>query len=170
MLVDMKKKKLIALMIFTLFFLVACNQNGQANNEPFDDSRFVLAPDLRVNADLDGLVSMEVEVSRNRRRLTERVYNNSPYVVGVDHYFLEYFGGENWLVVPPVEGDGFSFLDDLNTVDPESRWRESLNFTFYDHPNTGRFRWRRTIFIYDPDATPSINPNLHDLVTEFTLE
>lgn len=162
----MKRRLTFICSTYLLIFLVACSPHRP------DTSTFDLAPDLRVNPELDGLVMMTVEVELGA--LVETIENSSEFLIGLGHPFLEYFDGENWRIVPKDKEENFAFLDILLTISSNNSETPSLNsmhLDFYDHPRRGRFRVRRSVFPEEGYPYPSPpNRHVHDLTYEFLLD
>jgi len=154
----MKKKLIFIASIFLFSLLVACNRN-----ETPDTSTFNLAPDLIVNSELDGLVTMQIEIES--RTMKELIENKSDFLIGLWNENLEYFDGENWRVVPTQED--FAFTAILEMIADNDSFESRLNLDWYQAPRQGLFRWRRSIF---PDLYPSQNRYIHDLIVEFMLD
>ena len=161
----MKRKPFTICLMFTfILLLVACNQvisdeSPLVDDTPPDPTTFELAPDLMVNSDIDGRITIDVEISEDHQTLTEIIthdFDRAGILLG--HPSFEYFDGENWYVMP----SSHVFEDILLHVEPQSTREESLILHFYDHPEVGLFRLRRR-FISD-------YVDHHDIVIEFTLD
>jgi len=141
--------------ILFLLSLVAC---GQPNYSSFD-----LAPNTTISPELDGLVSIHIDIEEGI--LVEAIGNYSGFPLGLELLELEYFDGENWLTVPMRRGFGIAPI--LQIVNDNDSFTSNLYLDHYYHPRQGQFRLRRRIFI---DEYPLQPRNFHDLIVEFSLD
>ena len=161
----MKRRAFTICLMFTFILLfVACNQSISDELPLVDDTQlepttFELAPDLIVNPDINGRITIDVEISEDHQTLTEIITHDFDRAeIFLNHPSLEYFDGENWYVIP----SSHDFEDVLLHVEPQSTWEGSLILNFYDHPKYGLFRLRRR-FVSD-------YVDHHDIVVKFTLD
>jgi len=164
------KFKIIALAVSLLVLLVACNQVASNKPPAVDDdttpdtSTSELPPSyLKVNSELEGLVTIDVEVLRDGE-IFETISNNSNISIQLSDLTLEYFDGDSWVVVLPIreyeiEGGG--------VVDVGSELTFTSDFKDFQLPsNSGLFRVRRSSF---PNYRQPQDMNKYDLIYEFLL-
>lgn len=151
------KKRLIfkCSIILFLLLLVAC---GQPNSSSFD-----LAANTMINPELDGLVSIYINIEEET--LIETIENYSDFSIGLELPELEYFDGENWLTVPMRRG--FDQAPILEIVNDNDSFSSTLYLEHYYHPRQGQFRFRRRVFL---DEYPLQPRAFHDLIVEFSLD
>jgi hypothetical protein len=151
-------KKILILICFICVFalLVACNRD-----ETLDTTTLEKVPDLVVNPELDGLVTLQVQIESNM--LIERIENHTDFLVELDFPKIEYFDGENWLTIPR----DFEFASISESIESGELFESQFNLDDYQMPRKGQFRFRRRIF---PDLYPSRTRDYHDLVVEFSID
>ena len=145
------------LIVGLLTVLIACNRSN-----PVNYSNFELAPDLLINPELEGLVTMRIDI--DSLALTETIENHSNHQIGLGDSSVEYFDGNNWRTVP-LRAD-FEFTAILETVASYDSNESLFDLDWYDTPLRGSFRFRRSIFIDLGSGRPT---DLHDLSVEFSL-
>jgi len=85
-----------------------------------------------------------------KKYLMETIYNHVDIVVGLGHYWLEYFDGANGQIVNTIYGYSFECEDILYVIEPNKKNEAMFDLSsIYNRPSNGLFRWRRSVFLED---------------------
>jgi len=155
----MKKVFSFLLSIFLIILFTSC---VKVNNTPDLD----IAPELVINEDLVGLISLEIQYLDNLIMIL--ITNHSEKEISVyTSPLIEYYADSEWRSLLKTEYYGFE-EESIPLIPNESRLLYS-GLSAFIHPTSGRFRYRNYVYLCDDDSI-KLDHSRHDIVIEFLLD